>query len=191
MNVLFKAAILSLSFLTLFACSLDQKKDTSIIGKQVPLPKIDYKEKLKSLGISLEAPSKPVANYVNVVQVDKLLFLAGKGPKMPDGKYITGTLGKDLTEEEGYEAAQRVAVLQLAVLKDHLGDLNKVKRIVKVMGLVRSTDDFKNQPEVMNGFSDTMVKVFGEKGKHARAALGTNSLPRNICVEIEMIVEIY
>ena len=155
------------------------------------IPTIDYDAKLKQLGIELTTPTKPVANYVNVVQTGNLLFLAGKGPKMADGKYMTGFLGKDVNVEDGYKAARRVGELQLAVLKNHLGDLNKVKRIVKVLGLVRGTDDFGNQPEVMNGFSDLMVEVFGEKGKHARAALGTNSLPRNICLEIEMIVEIY
>ena len=175
----------------LFSCTEINQDQTTFESKQVTEAKIDFDKKLKDLGIQLEAPSKPVANYVNVVQAGKLLFLAGKGPKMPDGKYVKGTLGKDLSEKEGYQSARRVAELQLAVLKDHLGDLNKVKRIVKVMALVRSTDDFGNQPEVVNGFSDLMVEVFGEKGKHARAALGTNALPREICVEIEMIVEIY
>jgi enamine deaminase RidA (YjgF/YER057c/UK114 family) len=155
------------------------------------IPTIDYGAKLDSLVLDLQAPSAPVANYVNVVQTGNLLFLAGKGPKMKDGNYMTGTLGDDVTIEEGYQAARRVAELQIAVLQEYLGDLNKVKRVVQVLGLVRSTDDFGNQPEVMNGFSDTMVAVFGEKGKHARAAIGTNSLPRNICLEIEMIVEVY
>ena len=120
-----------------------------------------------------------------------LLFLAGKGPKKPDGTYIIGKVGQDLTQEEGYAAARLTGELQLAVLKEHLGDLNKVKRIVKVLGMVNCTDDFGNQPEVVNGFSDLMVEVFGDKGKHARAAVGMNSLPRNTSVEIEMIVEIY
>ncbi len=154
------------------------------------MEKIDFDARLDSLGIILAPVSPPVANYVNVVQSGNLLFLAGKGPKKADGEYIKGKLGRDLTEEEGYEAAKLVAGLQLAVLKDHLGDLNRVKRIVKVLGMVNSTDDFGNQPEVVNGFSDVMVAVFGEKGKHARAAVGMGSLPRNICVEIEMIVEV-
>lgn len=190
MKSITKYLFLALLVASFSAC--EQNQNLAIqTQKQDVKEKINFEEKLKSLGIILDAPSKPVANYVNIVQVDKLLFLAGKGPKMPDGKYVKGTLGKDLSVEEGYQAAKRVAELQLAVLKGHLGDLNKVKRIVKVMGLVRSTDDFGDQPEVMNGFSDLMVEVFGEKGKHARAALGTNALPREICVEIEMIVEVY
>ena len=178
-------------FLLLF-WSCEKSNNTDNTSKTTTtIPTIDYDAKLKELGIVLTTPSKPVANYVNVVQVDNLLFLAGKGPKMADGKYVKGMLGKEVSQEEGYQAARRVGELQLAVLKDHLGDLNKVKQIVKVLGLVRGVDDFGNQPEVMNGFSDLMVEVFGEKGKHARAALGTNSLPRNICLEIEMIVEVY
>jgi len=155
------------------------------------IPTIDYDQKLSDLNINLEKPTVPVANYVHIVQTGNLLFLAGKGPKMPDGNYVTGKLGRDLTEEEGYAAARQVGVLQLAVLKDHLGDLNKIKRIVKVLGMVNATEDFKNHPEVINGFSDFMVEVFGERGKHARAAVGMGSLPRGIAVEIEVVVEVY
>lgn len=173
-----------------FSCG-DTATSSTTSTESVTIPTKDYDKILKDLNIELKTPTKPVANYVNVVQVGKLLFLAGKGPKMADGNYLKGTLGKDVTQEEGYKAARRVGELQLAVLKDHLGDLNKVKRIVKVLGFVRSADDFGNQPEVVNGFSDLMVEVFGENGKHARAAVGTNALPRNICLEIEMIVEVY
>jgi enamine deaminase RidA (YjgF/YER057c/UK114 family) len=155
------------------------------------LPTVDYEAKLKKAGITLVEPGAPVANYVNIVQTGNLLFLAGKGPNRPEGGYIKGKVGRDLTQEEGYEAARLAGLIQLAVLKDHLGDLNRVKRIVKVLGMVNCTDDFENQPEVVNGYSDLMVEVFGEKGKHARAAVGMNSLPRNIAVEIEMIVEVY
>ena len=154
------------------------------------LDKIDFDARLSELGITLAPVSPPVANYVNIVQTGNLLFLAGKGPLKADGEYVTGKVGADLTVEEGYEAAKLVAGQQLAVLKDYLGDLNKVKRIVKVLGMVNCTDDFGNQPAVINGFSDVMVEVFGEKGKHARAAVGMNALPSNICVEIEMIVEV-
>ena len=150
----------------------------------------DPEDKLESLGITLKEPSKPVANYVNAVRSGNLLFLAGKGPRTPEGNLITGKLGADLTVEEGYEAARAVAILQLAVLKTELGDLSKVKRIVKVLGMVNTTPEFTDHPEVINGFSDLMVEVFGEKGKHARAAVGMGSLPRNIAVEIEMIVEV-
>lgn len=146
--------------------------------------------KLSSLGITLPAVKKPVANYVNVVQSGNLLFLSGKGPSKPDGTDITGKLGKDLNIEQGYEAARLVAINHLAVLKDYLGDLGRVKRVVKVLGMVASESHFTDQPKVMNGYSDLMVAVFGEKGKHARSAVGMISLPNNIAVEVEVIVEI-
>ena len=117
--------------------------------------------------------------------------MAGKGPNLPEGGYIQGKLGKDLTVEDGYAAARLVGVAQLSVLKDHLGDLNKVKQILKVKGMVNAIPDFTSHPEVINGYSDMMVEVFGDRGKHARAAVGMGSLPRNIAVEIEMIVEIF
>jgi len=152
---------------------------------------VDFDQKLADLGITLSEPSPPVANYVNITQAGNILFLAGKGPSKPEGGYITGKLGQDLTVEEGYAAARLVGVAQLSVLKQHLGDLNKVKRLLKVKGMVNATPDFTNHPEVINGFSDMMVEVFGEKGKHARAAVGMGSLPRNIAVEIEVVVETY
>lgn len=147
-------------------------------------------ERIKAKGIVLTTPSAPVANYVNVVRVGNLLYLAGKGPGKPDGSYVTGKVGKDLTIEQGYEAARLAAISHLSVLKAELGDLNKVKRIVKVLGMVHCTDDFKDQPKVINGYSDLMVEIFGEKGKHARSAVGMNSLPLGIAVEVEVIVEV-
>jgi enamine deaminase RidA (YjgF/YER057c/UK114 family) len=147
-------------------------------------------EKLKQKGIVLPEVPSPIANYVNAVRTGNLLFLAGKGPLKADGKYVTGTLGKDLTIEQGYEAARLIALMQIAVLKKELGDLSKVKRIVKVLGLVNSTDDFADQPKVINGFSDLMVEIFGEKGKHARSAIGVNTLPMHIAVEVELVVEV-
>jgi enamine deaminase RidA (YjgF/YER057c/UK114 family) len=150
----------------------------------------DPETKLKEKGIVLSAPSAPVANYVNAVRVGNLLFLSGKGPNKPEGGYVTGKLGKDLSIEQGYAAARLVAISQLAVLKAELGSLNKVKRIVKVLGMVNCTEDFTDQPKVMNGFSDLMVEIFGEKGKHARSAVGMYALPQNIAVEAELIVEV-
>jgi len=147
-------------------------------------------EKIKEKRIVLTAPSKPVANYVNAVRVGNLFYLSGKGPTKPDGSNITGKVGKDLTIEQGYEAARLVAINHLGVLKTELGDLNKVKRIVKVLGMVNCTDDFKDQPKVINGYSDLMVEIFGDKGKHARSAVGMGSLPMNIAVEVEVIVEV-
>lgn len=150
----------------------------------------DAEAKLKEKGIVLTTPGKPVANYVNAVRVGNLLFLAGKGPTKPDGSNITGKVGKDLTIEQGYEAARLTAINHLAVLKAELGSLNKVKRIVKVLGMVNCTEDFKDQPKVVNGYSDLMVEIFGDKGKHARSAVGMYALPMNIAVEVEVIVEI-
>lgn len=157
----------------------------------VDLPTIDYDQKLADLGITLETPTKPVANYVNITQAGNILYLAGKGSRNDDGSLITGKVGQELTVDQGYAAAKSIAIQQIAVLKDHLGDLNRVKQILKVQGMVNAIPDFGNQPEVVNGFSDTMVEVFGERGKHARAAVGMGSLPRNLAVEIDMIVEIY
>ena len=147
-------------------------------------------EILKKEGIVLPEIKTPAANFVHVVRSGNLLFLSGKGPTGADGISVKGKLGKDLTVEEGYEAARLVGIQQIAVLKQELGDLKKVKRIVKVLGLVNSADDFYDQPKVMNGYSDLMIKVFGDKGKHARSAIGVNALPSNIAVEVEMIVEV-
>jgi enamine deaminase RidA (YjgF/YER057c/UK114 family) len=150
----------------------------------------DAETRLKEKGIVLNTPGKPVANYVNAVRVGNLLYLAGKGPTKPDGSNITGKVGKDLTIEQGYEAARLTALNHLAVLKAELGSLNKVKRIVKVLGMVNCTEDFKDQPKVINGYSDLMVEIFGDKGKHARSAVGMYALPMNIAVEVEVIVEV-
>lgn len=150
----------------------------------------DIEAKIEELGIELIEVPPPVANYVNAVRTGNLIFMAGKGPSKPEGGYVTGKVGEDLTVEEGYEAARLTAIAQLSALKAELGDLNRVVRIVKVLGMVNCAPDFPNQPEVINGFSDTVVDVFGDRGKHARAAVGMASLPRNIAVEIEMIVEV-
>lgn len=153
-------------------------------------PDYDPEARLAELGIDLPEAANPVANYVNAVRSGNLIFLAGKGPKQADGTYVTGQVGTDLTEEEGYQAARLTAINQLAVLKAELGNLNKVVRVVKVLGMVNAAPGFTNQPEVVNGFSDLMVEVFGERGKHARAAVGMASLPRNISVEVEAVVEV-
>lgn len=152
--------------------------------------KPDVEKKLKDLGIQLPAPQKPIANYVKAVRVGNLVFLAGHGPSKPDGTDITGKVGKDLTVQQGYDAAKTVGLNLLSSLKAEVGDLNKVKRVVKVLGMVNCTENFTEQPKVINGFSDLMVSVFGEMGKHARSAVGMYALPNNIAVEIEMIVEL-
>jgi len=147
--------------------------------------------KLKELNIQLPAVGKPIANYVKWVRTGNLIFLSGHGPQKPDGTYITGKLGKDISIEQGYDAARLTAIQLLASLKDAVGDLNKVKRIVKVLGMVNSIPEFSDQPKLINGCSDLLVAVFGDKGRHARSAVGMNALPAgNMCVEIEMVVEV-
>lgn len=147
-------------------------------------------DKLKNLNIVLPVPSSSVANYVKYVRTGNLIFLSGHGPAKADGSYITGKLGRDLSIEEGYAAARQTGISLLSTLKSAVGDLSKVKRIVKVLGMVNSTDAFTDQPKVINGFSDFMVAIFGDKGKHARSAVGMASLPLNMAVEIEMVVEV-
>ncbi|MFI5251005.1 MAG: RidA family protein [Bacteroidota bacterium] len=147
-------------------------------------------QNLEKLGIILPDASQPIATYVNCVRVGNLLFMSGKGPLKPDDTYIKGKLGKDLSIEQGYEAARLAALCHLAVLKSELGNLKRVKKIVKVFGMVNCTDDFTEQPKVINGYSDLMVAVFEDKGRHARSAVGINALPMNIAVEVEVIVEV-
>jgi enamine deaminase RidA (YjgF/YER057c/UK114 family) len=147
-------------------------------------------QNLKSLGITLPKQSSPIANYVNYVRTGNLVYFSGTGPSVEEQGYIKGKLGKDLTIEQGQEAARITGINLIAKLKSAIGDLNKVKRIVKVLGMVNCTENFTDQPKVMNGFSDLMVAVFGEKGKHARSAVGMAALPMNMAVEIEMIVEV-
>ena len=128
----------------------------------------DVEEKIKNMGIVLPEVGEPVANYVNTVRTGNLVYTAGKGPNKPEGGYITGKLGEDLTVEDGYEAARLCAIQLIAALKAEVGDLNKVKRIVKVLGMVNSAPDFGDQPEVINGCSDLIVEIFGDRGKHGR-----------------------
>lgn len=176
-----------------FAIFLFSCKETTPANKtnttRLPADGFDPEAKLAALGITLPTPSAPVANYVKCVRTGNLLFLAGAGPQK-DGKYTTGKVGADLSIEQGYQAARLTGINQLAMLKAELGDLRKVKRVVKVLGMVNCTPDFTDQPEVVNGFSDLMVEVFGERGKHARSAVGMVSLPRGMAVEVEMIVEV-
>lgn len=179
--------ILSLSFgLIIGSCNVPQAEEKTVTID----PNYNPEAKLDSMGIVLPQPPTPVANFVNSVQTGNLLFLSGNGPLKANGKFITGKLGADLTIEEGYEAARLTGINQLGVLKSALGDLSRVKRIVRVTGMVNASPDFTQHPSVVNGFSDLMVAVFGEKGKHTRAAVGMGSLPFNIAVEIDLIVEI-
>ncbi len=146
--------------------------------------------RLAALGLTLPAPPKPVANYVEVTRAGSLLFLAGHGPCDFTAPGATGKVGRDLTVEQGATAARLTALCLLATLKAELGELSRVKRVVKVLGMVNATDDFTQHPRVINGASDLLVAVFGERGRHARSAVGVASLPVNLAVEIEMVVEV-
>jgi enamine deaminase RidA (YjgF/YER057c/UK114 family) len=146
--------------------------------------------RIEELGLKLPPIWTPPATFVTAVRTGNLVFLSGHGPHREDGTQITGKVGADRTLEDGYEAARRVALELLASLKAEIGDLDKVKRVVKLLGMVNCTSDFVDQPKVINGASDLLVEVFGEVGKHARSAVGMMALPNNITVEIEMIVEV-
>lgn len=142
-------------------------------------------KRLQELGIELKAPPTPIANYVNAVRTGNLLYLAGKGPGP-----IKGRLGESMSVEDGYKAARATGVSLIQVMKAELGDLDRVVRIVKVLGMVNCTPEFGEQPKVINGCSDLFVEVFGERGKHARSAVGMGGLPNQIPVEVEVIVEV-
>jgi enamine deaminase RidA (YjgF/YER057c/UK114 family) len=141
--------------------------------------------RIGELGLELRAPSQPVANYVNAVRTGNLLFLAGKGPRG-----VRGKVGRDFTVEQAYQHARTVGIDLIAVMRAELGSLDRVRRIVKVLGMVNAVPEFEDQPKVINGCSDLFVQVFAERGRHARSAVGMGSLPMGIPVEIECIVEV-
>jgi enamine deaminase RidA (YjgF/YER057c/UK114 family) len=151
---------------------------------------MSIEQRLGTLGITLPETPQPVANYVTAVQSGHLLFVSGHTSTKP-GRAVTGKLGASVTVEAGYAAAKSVAIDIIATIKAHVGDLNKITRVVKLTGMIASTADFIDQPKVMNGASDLFVEVFGERGKHARAAVGMVSLPGDAAVEIEGIFEVY
>jgi enamine deaminase RidA (YjgF/YER057c/UK114 family) len=146
--------------------------------------------RLGALGLSLPTMPSPVANYGAVVIEGNLLFLSGQGPRRAEGGYFTGKVGRDVTVEEAYEHARATGLQLISVMNTALGDLSRVRRIVKVLGMVNGMPDFADQPKVINGCSDLFVAVFGDKGRHARSAVGMGSLPNGISVEIEAIVAI-
>lgn len=147
-------------------------------------------EKLKELGLSLPEAPKPVANYVPVVRVGDLLFLSGVLPSRDGQLVMTGKLGAGLSIEQGRQAAQLAVLNALAIIKAEVGSLDHVQRIVKMIGHIASADGFGDQPQVLDGASDLLVSVFGEKGRHARVAVGAAELPRHTPVEIELIVQV-
>ena len=144
-------------------------------------------ERLSNAGYTLPAPAKPVANYVTWRKAGNILYLSGHGDCITN---IQGKLGKDLTVKQGYDSAQNVGLCMLATIKDAVEDLSEVKQVLQIIGMVNTTADFKDQPQVINGFSDLFVVAFGKKGKGARAAVGMHSLPGNIAVEINAIIEL-
>lgn len=147
-------------------------------------------KKLQQIGLGLPLPRRPVANYVPVVQTGNLLFVAGHVSVQDDGTYLAGKLGRDLTVEQGYQGARLAALHCLASVKAALGDLDRVKRIVRLFCMVNCTPDFTDQPAVANGASDLLVQLYGERGRHARSAVGMGSLPMGACFEVEMVVEV-
>jgi enamine deaminase RidA (YjgF/YER057c/UK114 family) len=147
--------------------------------------------RIKELGITLPNPPKPMGNYIPAVRVGNLLFLSGHGPiRVGDQPLTRGKVGRDMSTEEAYKVAREVGINLLGSARATLGSLDKVKRVVKVLGMVNAVESFGEQPKVIIGFSDLMVEVFGENGRHARSAVGMGSLPAGIPVEIEMILEL-
>ncbi|PWF55030.1 RidA family protein [Massilia glaciei] len=148
-------------------------------------------DKLAALNITLNAPAAPAAAYVMYVQTGNLVFISGHLAKDKDGAIVVGQLGKNVSTEQGQAAARNIAIDLIGTLREACGgDLERVKRIVKVMSLVNSTPDFTEQHLVTNGCSELLGEVFGDAGKHARSAFGVAQIPRGACVEIEMIVEL-
>jgi enamine deaminase RidA (YjgF/YER057c/UK114 family) len=146
--------------------------------------------KLAELKVDLPAPPAPIANYVRTVRAGNLLFVSGHGPFRNGKPEFVGKVGKELTLEEGYKSARLVCLNCLASVKEALGDLDRVKRVVKLLGMVNCTPDFAQQPQVINGASDLLVQLYGDAGRHARSAVGMGALPMGISVEIEMVLEV-
>ena len=146
--------------------------------------------KLAALNLELPPAPKPGGNYIPVVRVGDIAYVSGHGPLKADKTLMTGKVGADVSEEQGYLAARQVGLAIIATLKRELGSLDRVVRVVKVLGMVNATPDFQNHPKVMNGFSDLMVEIFGDMGRGARSAVGMGSLPSNISVEVECILQV-
>jgi enamine deaminase RidA (YjgF/YER057c/UK114 family) len=151
---------------------------------------MEIEAKLEALGLTLPPPGSPAGNYLPGVQTGNLVFLSGVGPRVPDGERWKGKLGREYTTEQGYQAARGCALNLLTNLKTIIGDLDRVTHIVKVLGMVNSDPDWVETPLVINGCSDLLVELYGERGKHGRSAVGMATLPFAIPVEIEMVVEV-
>src|SRR3990172_1615904 len=147
-------------------------------------------QELEKLGLRLPEPTPPMGAYIPAVRVDKLLFLSGRGPGMEGEVKFRGKVGRDLTVEQGYEAAKLVMLNCLGTIKRAVGDLDQVERIVKVLGFINAPEGFRDTPKVLNGASDLLIHLYGENGRHARSAIGVAALPSEIAVEIEMVVQL-
>lgn len=183
-----KYFFLFLVSIALTSCTSAPKEQTASTEQSADT--VDVENKLKELNIELTVPAAPTANFVKTVRVGNLVYTSGHGPSKPDGDMVKGKVGADLTTEQGAEAARLTGISLLSSLKAEIGDLNKVKRVVKVLAMVNAAPTYDQHSVVVNGFSDLIVEIFGDKGKHARSAVGMGSLPGNIAVEIEMIVEV-
>jgi enamine deaminase RidA (YjgF/YER057c/UK114 family) len=153
-------------------------------------PSTDPYERLAAWGIDLPPPPAPIANFVTHVRCGSTLYLSGQGPREADGSHHTGKVGTDVTVASAYAHARLTGVNLLAVIHVAAGDLRRVRRIVKLLGFVNASPDFTDHPQVVNGCSDLFMHVFGERGAHARSAIGVGSLPGNISVELECVVDL-
>lgn len=151
---------------------------------------MSIEEKLNQMGLQIPEDTGVAGNYLPGVKTGNLVFLSGAIPKLPDGSLICGKIGKQLTVEDGQQAAVQVTLNLLSNLKNIIGDLNKIERIIKVNGMINSTSEFEDHPKVLNGCSDLLVQLFEERGLHARSAIGVSSLPFNVAIEIEMVIEV-
>ena len=152
---------------------------------------MEVEKKLAEMGLELPSPQTPAPNRATAVRIGNILFVGGHTPGMPDGTALNpGKLGRDVTVEQGYQGAQRAMLNCLSSIKANIGDLDKVKRVAKLLCMVNSAPDFGDQPKVANGATDLLGNLYGERGAHARSAVGMGALPNGACIEIEMIVEV-
>jgi enamine deaminase RidA (YjgF/YER057c/UK114 family) len=151
---------------------------------------MSFDARIEELGLELPPPPPPAGTYSPVVVIDGMAYVSGQGPITPEGRWLQGRIGDEISEEEGNAAARQVGLTMLATIRAELGSLDRVAQIVKVLGMVNCVSGFKNQPKVINGFSDLMVEIFGEQGRAARSAVGMGSLPGNIPVEVEAILKL-
>ncbi len=186
-TVLRSVSLLMLLLPFLWSCNRETGKT---MMEDIEVSASNPEQRLTDLGIQLYVPDPPAGNYVPAVPAGRLVFLSGHGPRKPEGGFVVGKVGRDLNLEQAQEAARLTTIGLLSSLKSEIGELSRVRRVVKVLGMVNADESFADHPKVINGCSDLLVSVFGDRGRHARSAVGMGSLPFNIPVEIEMIVEV-